>query len=83
MSHTEKTERWSCEELSACVYDYLDHELEPEEMAAAQGHLEGCQGCRDRIEQERQFLSTVRAKARRNSAPERLEESIRRFLSSH
>jgi mycothiol system anti-sigma-R factor len=66
----------TCYEVSARLYDYLDHELVPREEAAVREHLRDCGDCLERFSFERRLLMTIRDNCRAVRAPERLQRQI-------
>jgi anti-sigma factor (TIGR02949 family) len=68
-----------CEEALNRLYEYLDRELSPEELAEVHGHLEACPPCRDRFTFEADVLRLVRRSCREVSAPPELVERVRRM----
>ncbi|HEY1564898.1 MAG TPA: zf-HC2 domain-containing protein [Gaiellaceae bacterium] len=63
-----------CEEM---MQPYLDHVLTDEEMAAAEAHLAGCEGCRRRY----RFEESLRVYVRK-AATERMPAELRQKLAA-
>jgi anti-sigma factor (TIGR02949 family) len=71
-----------CEEALRHLAAFLDGELEPDERAGVEHHLDACRSCYSRAEFERRLQSQLADLGRREPAPEfaaRLETLIRRF----
>lgn len=49
-----------CEEIRARMIFYLDDELEQNECAGIQAHLDSCEACRALFQSERRFLQVIR-----------------------
>ena len=67
---------YTCFEVSARLYDYLDHELVPHEEAAVREHLRDCGECLERFSFERRLLTTIRDNCRTIHAPGGLQRQI-------
>jgi anti-sigma factor (TIGR02949 family) len=70
----------TCAEAFSRLDDYLDRELESEELAAVRAHLELCATCAGEFAVEREVLEAVREKLRRIAAPPDLLDRIGRRL---
>lgn len=69
----------NCEQALERMFEYIDHELSPEERESMQEHLHTCKSCFSRAEFERrlkQKLSRLRDEAE-PAARERLEKLIK------
>lgn len=64
MSHDADCEK--CEEL---LQDYLDRELTPDEVVAAEGHLDGCDYCRRRYRFEQHLRRYIKISASERMPP--------------
>ncbi len=51
---------FDCEQTVRRLWDYLDGELEPLDLAAVDAHLAGCDRCPQHFAFERRFLDVVR-----------------------
>src|SRR5262249_38744703 len=60
---------------------YLDDELQDNERATLETHLRYCVACRERFDQERQFLETIREASPLHSAPPGLRAEVENLLS--
>ena len=61
---------FDCEQTVRRLWDYLDGQLGPVELAAVDAHLADCDRCPPHFEFERRFLNAVRAARAVASAPE-------------
>jgi anti-sigma factor RsiW len=52
-------EALSCQELVELVTDYLEGALDDRELRAFEGHLAGCDGCTEYVEQLRATIRIV------------------------
>jgi anti-sigma factor RsiW len=57
MDEMDEMDELSCQEVVDALTDHLEGALPPAARAAVEGHLAGCQGCRDYLEQ---LLATIR-----------------------
>ena len=62
--------RFDCEQTVRRLWDYLDGELGPVELAAVDAHLAECERCPRHFAFERHFLEAVRAARRNASMPD-------------
>lgn len=53
------TEALSCQELVELVTDYLEGALDERDLRAFEGHLAGCDGCTEYLEQMRTTIRLV------------------------
>jgi anti-sigma factor (TIGR02949 family) len=65
-----------CQEAVKRLTEFLDHELNPEEEAQVQRHIEKCHGCFTRFHFEETLLRTIRERAAAIRAPSALREKI-------
>lgn len=70
-----------CERMRAQMAFYLDDELQDNERATLEAHLSHCAACRDRFDQERQLLETIRGARPLHSAPPALRAEVENLLS--
>jgi anti-sigma factor (TIGR02949 family) len=77
---SEHLDRMTCEEAFRRLDDFLDHELNPEEMRLVQEHLDVCAQCTREFNFERSVLTGVRSKLSRIAAPPNLLSRIAPFL---
>ncbi len=68
----------SCREIDALVTPYVDGEITAAERAMVEAHLLACPPCRQRAEAEAGARQTLRARACRPCASERLEKRCRK-----
>jgi predicted anti-sigma-YlaC factor YlaD len=64
-----ETEGHRCDDVLACLDDYLDQEQVPEATHGIIAHLESCSACAARWEAAYQELATLRAVVQRMRAP--------------
>ena len=69
-----------CEEVLERLWEYLDHELDPEEAATLRAHLVGCAGCYPSFRCDHAFLELLAGLQRRCSAPPAFVAAIRAQL---
>ena len=67
---TEIAEQLSCQELVELVTDYLDGALSPRDRERFDGHIAGCDYCRDYLEQIRVTIRLSGALRPEELAPE-------------
>jgi anti-sigma factor (TIGR02949 family) len=77
---SEHLDRMTCEEAFRRLDDFLDHELNPEEMRLVQEHLDVCAQCSREFTFELSVLNGVRHKLSRIAAPPNLLSRIAPFL---
>ncbi len=61
---------------------YLDGELQAEEVELLESHLAACETCRDTVERERHFLTTLRSAALLHTASPKLRASIEQMVAN-
>lgn len=72
--------RLTCEEVFRRLDDFLDRELNGDEMARVREHLETCETCAREYAFEEKVLVDLRAKLSRVAAPEDLLAKIARSI---
>jgi predicted anti-sigma-YlaC factor YlaD len=72
-----------CEAVLERLWEYLDHELVPEEAAAVRAHLGHCTGCYPSFCCDRAFLEMLARQRVRCSAPPAFVAFIRAQLGLH
>ena len=72
--------RYNCKEVFEKLDDFVDRELDPEEIGCVEEHLEKCAACAREYEFEAELLSEIRAKLRRIDVPQGLAKRISRLL---
>lgn len=75
--------RLTCEETLRRLDDYLDRELNAEEMARVKEHLETCEVCAREYNFEGKILTELKAKLRRVKAPDDLIAKISRSIARY
>jgi len=73
-------DRYTCLETFRSLDDYLDRELNAEEMRLVREHLETCAACAMEFAFEERVLGDIRYKLRRISAPPELREKVSALL---
>lgn len=71
---------FDCRETVRRLWDYLDHELSPEEARAVDAHLEQCDRCPSHFTFERAFLAAVRSARAERGATAALRNRVRSIL---
>jgi anti-sigma factor RsiW len=66
----------SCEDIRERLALYLDNELQDDERAVVEAHVESCDSCASFVEQELTFLNTVRASAPLHVAAPELKTKV-------
>ena len=69
----------SCEKVIESVFDYLDKEMTPENMAELQKHLDLCRSCFSRFEFEISLRQNLRSKTN-HTCPEKLKLKLRQII---
>ncbi len=72
----------SCEEVIERLFDYLDRELDAQQAADIEWHLDRCRDCFTRAEFERRLRARVAATGTAK-APPRLHQRIRTLLDRY
>ena len=72
-----------CEEVLIRLWEYLDHELGPEEAAAVTAHLSDCADCYPAYRCDRAFLDLLARQRGLCSAPAALRVSLGLQLKVH
>ena len=75
-------DRFTCEEAFARLDDYLDRELEQEEIRLVREHLETCAACASEYKFEAGVLDGVREKLRHLAIPDGLMARITARLAA-
>lgn len=73
----------SCEEISSRINLWLDGELQADEITLLESHHNTCTPCRNRLENERRFLATVRAATAPPLASPELRASVEKLLADN
>jgi mycothiol system anti-sigma-R factor len=71
-----------CEEVLIRLWEYLDHELGPEEARSVRQHLFGCLSCRPAYHCDRAFLDLLARLRTQSRAPRSLVLWVHSELSS-
>ena len=71
-----------CRELVAKLYQLIDSELAPEDLAALRKHLQGCGDCLDRVHIEERFKLLIKTKCGEERVPDALVEKVRAALEA-
>ena len=69
----------NCEQALARIFEFIDHELKPDEREAMQEHLHACKSCFSRAEFERRLKGKL-TQLREDAAPaarDRIERLIK------
>jgi predicted anti-sigma-YlaC factor YlaD len=80
---TVDTESLSCQELVELVTDYLEHALEPAELARFEQHLAVCGKCGQYLEQLRQVILVTGSLTPDDLSPDAEEALIAAFRGWH
>jgi len=72
----------NCDDVRNGIYVFLDGEFASPEEAEFQRHLDGCDGCRVRVEEEARFLNLVKDNVEEQEVPPGLEARVRASLES-
>lgn len=70
-----------CEQARAQMTFYLDDELQDSDRAALEAHLANCMTCRERFDQERRFLESLRGARPLHEAPPALRARVEDLLA--
>ena len=76
-------DRYTCEQVFRRLDDYLDRELDAEEIERVEQHLATCEECASEYEFESAVLARMKEKMRRIQAPPSAIEAVRAVLRSH
>lgn len=71
---------YECRDVVARLFQYLDRELEPAELAAVKAHLDGCGPCANLFQFERSVLRLVGDSLTEVQAPAPLRERLARVF---
>ncbi|HEY2961299.1 MAG TPA: zf-HC2 domain-containing protein [Pyrinomonadaceae bacterium] len=71
----------NCEEIRERLTLYLDNELQGEERAAIEAHVQSCASCSSFVEKELAFLNAIRGSGPLHVAPPELQASVSEVLS--
>lgn len=72
----------ACEQARLQFAFFLDGELLGAELEELEGHLAGCTHCREALEEERDFIDTLRSAKPTHHLPERLHARLSHHLQS-
>jgi anti-sigma factor (TIGR02949 family) len=72
--------RYTCEEAFRRLDDYLDRELDADEMTHVRQHLEICAGCAREFTFEESLLHGVRRKLQQIDVPKDLQSRVLSLL---
>lgn len=75
---TDNTRRLECEEAIRLLLEYLDSELDADNNAAMQAHLQTCRACYSRMEFERR-LKEIARNVKNQTAPVSLRARVRKI----
>src|ERR1700710_232282 len=64
------------------VWQFLDNELDPENRAAVEAHLDGCSPCLEEANLDQKLKALLHAKCGGDRAPQQLREKLVSHLSS-
>ncbi|MEN3335959.1 MAG: hypothetical protein V7641_5324 [Blastocatellia bacterium] len=70
-----------CDHIRARMTFYLDDELQNDEREALEAHVSHCAACRERFDQERQFLENIRGARPLDMASHELRARVENLLS--
>jgi anti-sigma factor (TIGR02949 family) len=77
------TEKMSCEEVIAKLYEYLDQEVDSKTSKNIDHHIHGCRECFSRLEFEKKLRQRVSSSVDELETPDdiknRLEALLKRF----
>src|SRR4051812_11155190 len=75
-----------CSQIRNLLDPYVDNELEAAELGRVNRHLEGCDACREALDEQSVLSASIRKNATYHRAPEDLRRRVRAKvseLSSH
>ena len=78
---SQKIRMTNCEEIRERLTLYLDNELQGDERALVEAHVESCNSCASFVEKELTFLNTVRKSGPLHVASPELKEKVSEILS--
>lgn len=70
----------SCPAVAALAFEYLDGEMPDAQRSAVDAHVGRCQPCRDQLDRERSFLTSLRSCMEGEKCPEVVRERIREAM---
>lgn len=73
------TDGLTCKEIVELITDYLEGALSAEERARMDGHLAGCQGCTNYLEQMRQTIRLTGSLREESLTPRQREDLLELF----
>jgi mycothiol system anti-sigma-R factor len=71
----------NCEEIRERLTLYLDNELQDDERAAIEAHVNSCASCASFVEKELAFLNAIRSSAPLHTAPPELHAKVSHVVS--
>ena len=71
----------NCDDIRERLALYLDNELQGDERAAIELHVQSCQSCASLVEKERAFLNAIRGNAPLYTAPLALKAKVAEIVS--
>jgi mycothiol system anti-sigma-R factor len=77
-----KVDSINCDEALKLLFEYLDHELDPQHHAEVEQHLHTCRACFSRAEFERRLKGRL-AGLGREPAPDEFEQRIRKLIERY
>jgi anti-sigma factor (TIGR02949 family) len=77
--HLPKVEA-DCNEIHKYLYEFLDEEMEVENLLRIREHIKKCIGCKELAEFEEKLLNVIREKGRRGKCPESLKKQLFNML---
>jgi mycothiol system anti-sigma-R factor len=78
---SDEAERTDCSEALLRVYEYLDGELGPEEVAKIQAHLHECGPCLKEYDLDTTLKALIKRSCGREPAPDSLRTTIMARIS--
>lgn len=73
---SDKEDCYSCEEALKRLDDYVDRELNPDEVEEVTTHLQACEGCSQHFLFEQRIVEEVRTKLVRLDIPSDLRQKV-------
>ncbi len=77
-----KTDDAECAEVLRDVWQFLDDELDPDNRAAVEAHLDGCSPCLEEANIDSKLKALLHAKCGGDRAPEQLRAKLAAHLHS-